>query len=300
MSTQPSASGYVGRFAPSPTGPLHLGSLVAAVASHLDARAHGGQWLLRIEDIDEPRTVPGADRAIIDLLARFGMHSDQPVIWQSERKALYRDAFERLERSGHIYPCGCSRREIADSRASLGADAAEGELLYPGTCRNGLEPGRMARAWRLRVDGAPPIRWFDRAGGLREETLAATVGDFVIRRADGLWAYQLAVVVDDALQGVTDVVRGADLTGSTARQIYLQQRLGFDHPRYLHVPLVCGPDGRKLSKQNGAEPLDSSNPVAALNRALSYLDIAPVAVASVDQFWQAAVECWLARAIRRP
>ena len=295
MSPKTTRDAYVGRFAPSPTGALHPGSLVAAMASHLDARAHGGQWLLRIEDIDEPRTVPGADQAIIDTLARFGMHADRPVIWQSRRKALYQDAFEHLARSGALYPCGCTRREIADSQAGVGPGGDRGELVYPGTCRDGMDPTRAARAWRLRVDRAPPILWRDRLDGPHTEDLASSVGDFVIRRADGFWAYQLAVVVDDADQGITDVVRGADLSGSTARQIYLQRLLGFKTPRYLHIPVVLAGDGRKLSKQNGARPVDCTHPIAALNAALAHLGLEPVRARTLEQFWRIAIDAWRER-----
>lgn len=295
MNSQSVSGRYVGRFAPSPTGALHMGSLVAAVASYLDARAHDGIWLVRIEDIDEPRTVPGADQAIIETLARFGMRPDQPVVWQSRRKARYQAAFERLALGGHVYPCACSRREIADSQISLGIDTERSEPVYPGTCRNGLDPSRSARAWRLRVDRAPTLRWVDRLGGPQQDELAASVGDFVIRRADGLWAYQLAVVVDDAEQGVTDVVRGADLAGSTARQIYLQGLLGYGTPRYLHGPLVLASDGRKLSKQNGAQPIDTHRPVEALNQALKHLGIPTIPAASVDPFWPIAIRVWRER-----
>jgi glutamyl-Q tRNA(Asp) synthetase len=272
-----------------------MGSLVAAVASYLDARAHDGIWLVRIEDIDEPRTVPGADQAIIDTLARFGMRSDQPVVWQSQRKARYQAAFERLALGGHVYPCACSRREIADSQITLGIDTERGEPVYPGTCRHGLDPQRPARAWRLRVDRAPTVVWSDRRSGPQRDELAISVGDFVIRRADGLWAYQLAVVVDDAEQGVSDVVRGADLAGSTARQIYLQGLLGFETLRYLHGPLVLATDGRKLSKQNGAQPVDPDRPIATLNQALAHLGIPTITAASVDQFWPIAIRAWLER-----
>jgi len=269
-----------------------MGSLVAAVASYLDARAHDGIWLVRIEDIDEPRTVPGADQVIIETLARFGMRSDQPMVWQSQRKARYQAAFERLARGGHVYPCACTRREIADSQITLGVDTERSDPVYPGTCRLGLDPGRPARAWRLRVDRAPTVLWSDRLSGPQQDELASSVGDFVIRRADGLWAYQLAVVVDDAEQGVTDVVRGADLAGSTARQIYLQGLLGYETPRYLHGPLVLASDGRKLSKQNGAQPLDPYRPIEVLNQALAHLEIPAIPAASVDHFWPSAIGAW--------
>jgi glutamyl-Q tRNA(Asp) synthetase len=235
--------GYVGRFAPSPTGPLHAGSAVAALASWLDARAHGGRWLLRIEDIDPPREQPGATAAILDTLARLGLHADGEPVFQSARGACYASALDTLVARGLAYPCGCTRREIADSQQRAGQAAARhGELVYPGTCRHGLPEGRAPRAWRLRVP-AGTVRVDDRLRGRFEQDVAAEVGDFVLQRADGLWAYQLAVVVDDAAQGVTDVVRGADLAGSTARQVVLAGALGVPSPRWLHVPVVSGADG---------------------------------------------------------
>ena len=289
------AMSYVGRFAPSPTGPLHAGSLVAALASHLDARAHGGRWLLRIEDIDEARTVPGAAEDIVATLARLGMLPDGEVLVQSGRKARYEAAFRQL--SAQVFACGCTRKEIADSRVAL---AADGAAIYPGTCRTGLAPGKPARAWRLRVpeagDPTGHINFRDRWQGDIAEVLASAVGDFVLRRADGYWAYQLAVVVDDADQQVTDVVRGADLLESTARQIYLQRLLRVPTPRYLHVPVVANSLGEKLSKQTGATALDLAHPVdevrlAAGRRGLQ-LD---AAMATVEAFWSAALPLWKAR-----
>ncbi len=286
---------YVGRFAPSPTGPLHAGSLVAALASYLDARAHHGHWLLRIEDIDEARTVPGAAEDIIATLAAFGMRPDGEIVWQSRRKSLYEAAFRQL---GHaVFACGCTRKEIADSRVAL---AADGAAIYPGTCRTGLAAGKPARAWRLRVpeagDPAGMIHFHDRWQGDISEELASAVGDFVLRRADGFWAYQLAVVVDDADQQVTDVVRGADLLESTARQIYLQGLLHVPTPRYLHVPVVANELGEKLSKQTGATALDLQRPVDELRLAASRLGL-PIAGATstVEEFWRAALPLWSAR-----
>jgi glutamyl-Q tRNA(Asp) synthetase len=288
---------YRGRFAPSPTGPLHFGSLVGALASYLDARAHGGTWLVRIEDIDGPRTVPRADEWILTTLERFGMHPDEPAVWQSGRTALYEDAFERLEAAGVVYPCGCTRKEIADSLAN--AHARHTTLAYPGTCRQGLG-GKPARAWRLRVpDGGDAIVAFsDRWEGPRTQNLATEVGDFVLKRADGQWAYQLAVVVDDADQGITDVVRGADLIDSTARQIYLQRCLGLPTPAYLHVPVVVDAHGEKLSKQTGAAELDASRPLPALQAAARHLGLATTAVASsvtLETFYAEATAAWAAR-----
>lgn len=282
---------YVGRFAPSPTGSLHAGSLVAALASYLDARAHQGRWLIRIEDLDEARTVAGAAEEIIATLAAFGMQSDGEVVWQSRRKDVYQSAFERL--AATVYPCSCSRKEIADSQTGL---ASDGAAIYPGTCRSGLLPGRSARAWRLRVDGSLQIEFDDRLQGHIGEQLATAVGDFVLKRADGYWAYQLAVVVDDALQGVTDVVRGADLLGSTARQIYLQQLLKVPTPRYMHVQVVRNAAGEKLSKQTGARPLDASRPLQELLTAAHHLGLELVPAAETLQaFWDAATPAWSRR-----
>jgi len=286
------AGRYVGRFAPSPTGPLHFGSLVAALASCLDARAHGGQWLLRIEDLDPPREQPGAARSIVDTLAAFGFEHDGPIAYQSRRHALYQQAFDRLVAAGHVYPCACTRREIADSIVRQGQVLQRhGELVYPGTCRNGIAGGRAPRAWRVRV-GDAVIDWQDRNGHHGHEALATEVGDFVLKRADGLWAYQLAVVVDDAQQGVTDVVRGADLLGSTSRQIFLQRLLGCPTPRYLHLPLVLDAHGEKLSKQTGAQALDARDAAGLLTRAARHLGLAVGDARSVIGFWQAAVPAW--------
>jgi glutamyl-Q tRNA(Asp) synthetase len=241
---------YVGRFAPSPTGPLHFGSLVAATASWLDARAARGRWLLRIEDLDAPRTQPGAADEILRVLERLGLTWDGPVLYQSLRGGRYAAALERLHAS--TYWCGCTRREVADSALGVAADGAQ---IYPGTCRAGLAPGKAPRALRLRTAHAP-IEFEDRVQGRQTQSLAREVGDFVLYRADGQFAYQLAVVVDDAEQGVTDVVRGADLLGSTARQIHLQRLLGYPPVRYLHVPVAVNRSGDKLSKQTGAPPID--------------------------------------------
>jgi glutamyl-Q tRNA(Asp) synthetase len=252
---------YVGRFAPSPTGPLHMGSLIAALASWLDARAAGGRWLVRMEDLDRPRCAPGAAQAILDTLGRLGLDWDGDVVYQSSRLDRYQHALERLE--DHTYRCGCSRREIADSSLGLAKDGAP---IYPGTCRDG-----SSRAWRtLRVrTSSEEIRFHDRVQGVQAQVLQRDVGDFVLFRADGVFAYQLAVTVDDAEQGITDVVRGADLLDSTTRQIYLQKLLGAPTPRYLHVPVAVDADGEKLSKQTGAPPIDAS--FAAIRAALRFL-----------------------------
>jgi glutamyl-Q tRNA(Asp) synthetase len=247
---------YVGRFAPSPTGPLHFGSLVAALASWLDCRHAGGRWLLRMEDLDQPRVMPGAADAILRQLEACGMAWDGPVVYQSARIDLYEDALRKL--AGHSYPCACSRRELEDS-----ALAIDGSRIYPGACRNGLAPGKAPRAVRLRTHD-DPIRFTDRVQGTIEQRVEREVGDFVLVRADGIVAYQLAVVVDDAAQGVTDVVRGSDLLDSTARQIYLQRLLGVGTPSYLHVPVATNAAGDKLSKQTRAADAGPKNMAAAL------------------------------------
>lgn len=263
---------YTGRFAPSPTGPLHAGSLVAALASWLDAKAHGGRWLVRIEDVDTTRCRTGLDQRILQQLSNCGLNPDAPPVWQSDRGALYQQALEQLVAKGQAYPCACSRHDIESEMNRLGRNRSRhGELIYPGTCRNGLQ-GRDARAWRLRTNNEI-IDWSDRRLGAQQQNVPAEVGDFVLKRADGCFAYQLAVVVDDAAQGVTDVVRGEDLTDNTARQILLQRTLGLPTPRYLHTPLVRGLNGEKLSKQNGAQALDTSDPLATLNAAAQALGL---------------------------
>lgn len=286
---------YTGRFAPSPTGLLHPGSLVAALASWLDARTHGGQWLVRIEDVDTPRCVPGAALTILQQLTSCGLVPDGPVLWQSQRGDAYAAALQSLVNQGWAYPCGCSRKEIESAQAVARHSAA----VYPGTCRDGLQ-GKPARAWRLNVQavqtalGLPAItRWHDRRLGPQLQNVCEEVGDFVLRRADGLWAYQLAVVVDDAAQGITHVVRGEDLADNTARQIVLQAALGLTTPHYLHTPLVWGANGEKLSKQNGALALELQTPQAvlsALNDAAQVLGLPAVS----EQATQAnALEKWL-------
>jgi len=272
---------YRGRFAPSPTGALHAGSLVAALASWLDARANGGCWLVRIEDLDTPRCVAGAAEHILAQLAACGLVSDEPVLWQSQRSAHYQAALDPLVAAGRAYPCGCSRSDIERALQAQGLSRERHHsAVYPGTCRpdrDGLQ-GRPARAWRFNIEpGQAPVTWTDAALGPQQQDVATEVGDFVLKRADGLWAYQLAVVVDDAAQGITHVVRGADLADNTARQILLQQALGLPTPRYRHTALVLGANGEKLSKQNGAAALDLSEPLALLNRAAAVLGLAPAA-----------------------
>lgn len=289
--------GYVGRFAPSPTGPLHAGSLVAALASWLDARAHGGRWLVRIEDTDTPRCSPEAAHTILRQLSALGLHADDAVQWQSSHGTAYQQALEALVATELAYPCACSRADIAAAHAAAGRTPTRHHPLpYPGTCRNGLN-GRAPRAWRfacqkywsnwplaqyLQARAAPvlivdgKLHWTDRRLGAQAQDVPETAGDFVLKRADGLWAYQLAVVVDDAAQGVTHIVRGEDLTDNTARQMLLQTALGLPTPQYLHTPLVLGSDGEKLSKQRGAPPVNIAQPLAALQTAAKTLGLSIV------------------------
>jgi glutamyl-Q tRNA(Asp) synthetase len=256
---------------------LHAGSLVAALASWLDARAQSGLWRVRIEDVDTPRCVPGAGELILAQLERCGLLPDGEVLWQSQRGDVYQQALDRLVAEGLAYPCGCSSKDIDAAQAS--PTERHKAQVYPGTCRSGLQ-GKPARAWRLNVQAVREARglsaltqWTDRRLGEQAEDVATEVGDFVLRRADGLWAYQLAVVVDDAAQGITDVVRGQDLCDNTAKQIVLQRALDLPTPRYLHTPLVLGANGEKLSKQNGATALELSEPMAALNQAAQMLGL---------------------------
>jgi glutamyl-Q tRNA(Asp) synthetase len=275
---------YVGRFAPSPTGPLHFGSLVAALASWLDCRRAGGRWLLRMEDLDQPRVIPGAADAVLRQLEAFGLEWDGAVEYQSRRTGLYRDALRRLE--PFTYPCGCTRRELEDS-----ALAIDGSRIYPGTCRGGVAKEKAARqsarALRLRTD-ADPVRFTDRVQGDISQSVEAEVGDFVLLRADGIIAYQLAVVVDDAEQGITDVVRGSDLLDSTARQIYLQRLLGLATPRYLHVPVATNAAGEKLSKQTRAADAGPDD----IRRALEFLGMNPASGVSAGELLGWAAKNW--------
>jgi len=282
-------AGYRGRFAPSPTGTLHAGSLVAALASWLDARAHGGVWLVRVEDLDPPREVAGASRQIIDTLAAFGLVADEPPVFQSARGELYLLALGRLQAAGLVYGCACSRAEVAQAQRQLGLPPH----LYPGTCRGGAG-GRPARALRGRVPDET-VGFVDRACGPYAQNLARDVGDFVVRRADGLWAYQLAVVVDDAEQRVSDVVRGADLLDNTPRQIWLQRALHLPTPRYLHVPVATNAQGEKLSKQTGATALDTARPLPELERAWRHLGFPALGADGVDAFLRRATELWRSR-----
>ena len=290
---------YRGRFAPSPTGPLHFGSLVAALASCLEARAQGGEWYLRMEDVDAPRCSPSTADDILRTLERFGFAWDGPVLWQSRRREAYGQALALLITRGAVFPCACTRRELADSRFS--EIAADGAAIYPGTCRQGLPPGKSARSWRLRV-GEARITFADALLGCISSELAREVGDFVLRRADGVFAYQLAVVVDDADCGMTHVLRGADLLHSTARQIFLQQCLGLPTPAYAHVPVAVNAAGEKLSKQTGALPLDAAHPGHDLVAALRFLGQMPppdLALESVATIWAWACAHWSLTAVPR-
>lgn len=283
-------SGYVGRFAPSPTGPLHFGSLVTAVASYADAKAAGGRWLLRIEDVDKPRCSGHAETQILRQLAAYGFEHDGEVVRQSERGDIYDAALRRLADRGALFACTCTRKQL-----EMAPRNRDGEIVYPGTCRNRVEPPAAAPALRIRVPdrGDASLDFVDRLYGRISQNLAIDVGDFILRRADGLYAYQLAVVVDDALQGVTHVVRGADLLLNTPRQIFLQRTLGYPAMVYLHVPLVRNAAGEKLSKQTLAPAICVDEALATLHRAWAFLKQAPIGdIGSIAAFWQRAAEIW--------
>ena len=318
------STNYRGRFAPSPTGPLHFGSLIAAVGSYLDAKHHNGTWLVRIEDLDAPRCVLGAADDILCTLEVFGLHWDEPVIYQSQRTDAYEKALQKLQTLGAAYPCACTRKEIADS-ALHGIDGP----VYPGTCRNGIPPGREGRAWRVRTEQAPStlrgegwgegeklesplspnpsptrgegsIAFNDALQGHVKQRLESEIGDFVVKRADGLFAYQLAVVVDDAFQGITHVVRGADLLYSTPRQIHLQRLLGLPIPAYLHLPIAVNAQGEKLSKQTLAQPVEKHNVAATLFDTLVFLRQQPPAELqsnNVEQILHWAIANWRPEAL---
>lgn len=278
---------YIGRFAPTPSGPLHFGSLLAAAASYLDARKAGGRWLLRIEDIDPPREMPGADRLIIDTLARYGFEWDGEIIYQSRSVAEHHAAAENLRERGLAYPCSCSRKDLsAAPRSVLG-------IVYPGTCRRGCKAGDTA----LRVlTNDDPIRFADALQGPQSSRLESESGDFVIVRRDGLVAYQLAVVIDDAAQGITDVVRGVDLLPSTPRQIHLQRLLGLPTPRYAHIPVAENDDGSKLSKLTGAQAIPDDDAPRLLLLALDALGQNPPQTlkrAPIREIWAWAIPNWM-------
>ncbi len=299
----PPARGYRGRFAPSPTGPLHAGSLVAALGSWLDAKKNGGQWLLRIEDLDGPRCIPGADQEIMRQLLACGLVWDEDVTWQSQRQASYLKALEVLNQAKCLYPCGCSRQTIAKTLAAKGiATPRNQELVYPGTCRPNQttlnDLSQQGVALRLALPGDLQIEFADQALGIQHENLVSGVGDFVLRRNDGLFTYQLAVVVDDAQQGITNVVRGADLLSNTARQIHLQQLLNYPQLDYLHLPLVLDAHGEKLSKQTLAMPIQTHNAqsaLQALQQAAQHLGLQNLpsrSSLSIAEWLLAATQAW--------
>jgi glutamyl-Q tRNA(Asp) synthetase len=287
--TRHSSLEYCGRFAPSPTGPLHFGSLVAAVGSYLEARVHGGRWLVRVEDLDRPRVVDGSADEILKTLEACGMEWDGRIVHQSTRSEAYHCALHALRQHGRVYACACSRREIADS----GVTGIEG-YVYPRTCRAGLQPGRVARAWRIDT-GDTVVAFGDAIQGRIEQDVGREVGDFVLYRADRVYAYQLAVAVDDAEQGVTHVVRGADLLESTPRQIFLQRLLDLPTPRYAHLPVAVNGRGEKLSKQTRAQPVDPNRAGHAIARALRFLghDVPEeLERARVPVLWEWATANW--------
>jgi glutamyl-Q tRNA(Asp) synthetase len=269
----------IGRFAPSPTGSLHFGSLVSAVGSYLEAKSVGGSWLLRVEDIDPPREVTGSSEEIINDLHRFGMHAGEPALYQSSRTRAYQDAVDKLLETGKAYPCACSRKDLPSSG------------IYPGTCRNGIPAAKDPRAIRFRV-GSTICEFNDKVQGLITESSAITCGDFIIKRADGLYAYQLAVVVDDEFQGITQVVRGADLLDSTCRQISLQKALGIEQPDYMHLPVALSADRKKLSKRDQTDPIRHQDPAYAVRQALYFLGQKPPADLSMQALWVWALEHW--------
>jgi len=278
---------YCGRFAPSPTGLLHAGSLTTALGSYLEAKCHGGLWRVRMEDLDPLREQPGAADQILRLLEHLGFEWDGAVVYQSQRHALYRAALEQLIQQGLAYRCTCTRKQIqAFSRRGLDG------MVYPGRCRNGCQNTRSACAWRLRVNDQA-IGFVDSLQGPIEQNLARDIGDFVLLRADGFWAYQLAVVVDDAEQGINHVVRGADLLVSTPRQIWLQQQLGLNTPQYCHLPLLVNQAGEKLSKQTLAPAIDAAFALEALQLALQRLGhFPPEPLDSLSEFWSWAIKNW--------
>ncbi len=281
---------YIGRFAPSPTGPLHFGSLVAAVASYCDARKNHGKWLLRMEDLDKPRTVKGAADTILHQLESFGFGWDGPVLYQSQRDSFYSEALEILKARQLIYPCTCTRKEIADSSTDIGIEG----VIYPGTCLQHPIKPNAAMAWRIKTDNVS-ISFNDAIQGNISQNLNTDIGDFILKRADGLFAYQLAVVVDDAAQGITHIVRGADLLDSTPRQIYLQKQLGYQHPQYAHIPVASNSAGEKLSKQTLARPIADNNATQLLYEALLFLgQCPPLAIknATLNEMWRWACSNW--------
>ena len=287
-------SHYIGRFAPSPTGELHFGSLVAAVASYADAKHHNGSWLLRIDDIDQPRKADGSSELIIGALSAFGFKWDGPIRWQSRREGSYRKAIASLRERSLAYPCRCSRRKIEET-AQPGLEG----MIYPGTCRQW--DGKGASQVSIRMLTQPTQTSVpDRILGRISHNLEEDIGDFVIFRADGVTAYQLAVVVDDYLDNITHIVRGADLTLSTPRQVYLQRQFDYPTPEYAHIPLVRDHKGEKVSKSDGANPIDTAQPLSALKAAWQFLKQRPLTepIGNVDDFWNAAAKAWRIEALQ--
>lgn len=282
-------SKYIGRFAPSPTGQLHAGSLACMVASYVDAKAHNGTWFIRVEDIDPPREPEGVAEEQLKTIEAFGLRSDLPILWQQTRYGAYQESLEFLKEHGFAYGCSCSRKSI--ELASEAAGLLKG--VYPGTCREGTH-GLPIRAWRFRVNNRP-VSFVDRWQGLFSQNVEKSVGDFVLKRADGFWAYQLAVVVDDAYAGVTHIVRGADLLDNSPRQLLLQKALGVPHPEYMHIPLVLNEEGQKLSKQSKAQPIDMQRPEEELAKVWKHLGFEPFSFDTVPEFFKKATALWKER-----
>lgn len=288
---------YVGRFAPSPTGPLHFGSLIAATASYLEARANKGTWLIRMEDLDKPREIAGAADSILNTLEAFGFQWDKPVTYQSQRDHAYTQALSTLKERHLVYPCTCTRKEIADSSALIGIEGA----IYPRTCLKQALKKNHPLAWRIKTEDKT-VGFHDAIQGTVVQNLLHDIGDFVLKRADGLFAYQLAVVIDDAAQGVTHVVRGADLLHSTPRQIYLQSLLNIDTPSYMHIPVAANQEGQKLSKQTLALGLNTQDTVTQLWHALDFLNQNPpseLKSAEINTCWEWAMTHWHSNQIPR-
>jgi len=289
MSDHKTTSSYRGRFAPSPTGPLHFGSLLAAASSYAQARQQQGQWLVRIEDVDLPRCDTSSTTQILKALETYGMHWDEDIIYQSQRNSFYQDALDKLVAQGDIYDCACTRKEINQS-----AESTDTIGIYPGTCRNGLAKGKTARSIRMRTDDNE-IVFVDKVQAPLSQRLLKDVGDFIIKRADNLFAYQLAVVVDDEAQSITEIVRGSDMLDSTPRQLFLQQHLSYSTPDYIHIPLAVNNKGQKLSKQNMAPAINLADPRPTLINALEFLNQQPPADlrdTSIDDIWQWVIDNW--------
>jgi len=281
---------YRGRFAPSPSGSLHFGSLIAATASYLDAKANKGKWLLRIEDVDTPRVRDGAIQSIIHTLDTYGFEWDESILYQSQRFDAYQAALDELIAAKHVYPCSCSRKSL-NKIAKFGTCG----LIYPGLCRNGLHQAESQLRTQRLLTNNNAIEFYDRAKGVQSQRLESEVGDFALKRSDGIYTYQLAVVVDDAYQGITDIVRGEDLLDNTARQLYLQQLLGYSRPRYLHFPTARDKSGNKLSKQNHAPEIQVKNKRLNIHKSLAFLGQHPPDINNFDNttdLWKWAINHW--------